>query len=327
MSKDKTSQFRTIYETQKPMYKAWGEYVKEYILRCLNESGYDCDSILKIPVNVRVKDTESIIAKAFFRADKNYSDPINQITDKVGIRFVVMVEDQIKIFQNIIEKEELWVSSKDIDYEEARENSPELFNYQSVHYIVRNKKLFEKNNIIIEKNIPCEIQIRTLEQHAYAELSHDYVYKSNIVIAPLIRRSLAKSMALNETTDFLFSQVYNMVNEEKKKYANFTNSLLKIYPFKNRSEKINREIYDNIECLVKKYDISTTKIYDFIEQNMHIIKNIEDRQDLYLFMQPSVLLLYYLVRYHVNEFTRVWEYPSDTISLIYADLGISDERY
>ena len=327
MSKDKTSQFRTIYETQKPMYKAWGEYVKEYILRCLNELGYDNDSILKIPVNVRVKDTESIIAKAFFRADKNYSDPINQITDKVGIRFVVMVEEQIRIFQNIIEKEELWVSSKDIDYEEARENAPELFNYQSVHYIVRNKKSFKKNNIIIEKNIPCEIQIRTLEQHAYAELSHDYVYKSNIVIAPMIRRSLAKSMALNETTDFLFSQVYNMVNDEKKKYTNFTNSLLKIYPFKNMSEKINKEIYDNIECLVKKYDISTARINDFIKQNMHIIKNIEDRQDLYLFMQPSVLLLYYLVRYHANEFSRVWEYPSETISLIYADLGISDERY
>ena len=33
------------------------------------------------------------------------------------------------------------------------------------------------NGHTIEKDTPCEIQIRTLEQHAYAELSHDYVYK------------------------------------------------------------------------------------------------------------------------------------------------------
>lgn len=327
MNDEITSQFKIIYETQKPMYEAWGEHVKEYILRCLSESGYDIGSILKIPVNVRVKDTDSIIAKAFFRMDKNYSDPINQITDKVGIRFVVMVEEQIKIVQKIIEKDELWKSSKDVDFEVARENAPELFNYQSVHYIVRNKGVIERNNIIIEKDIPCEIQIRTLEQHAYAELSHDYVYKSNIVIEPLIRRTLAKSMALNETTDDLFSKVYSMVSEEKRKYTDFMDCLSKIYPFVNRSEKINKEIYDNIECLIKKYDISSKKIDDLVNQNMHIVDNIDERQDIYLFMQPSVLLLYYLVKYHTNEFNRVWEYPSETVSLIYADLGISDARF
>ena len=114
-----------------------------------------------------------------------------------------MVEEQIKIIQDIVEKSDLWEKSKDVDYEAAREKTPELFGYQSVHYIVRNKNSFERDNIVVEKNIPCEIQIRTLEQHAYAELSHDYIYKRKI-IHPQIKRNLAKIMALNETTDGLY---------------------------------------------------------------------------------------------------------------------------
>ncbi len=202
-NEERIIQFREKYEKEKPMYKAWGNYVKEYILSQVSKLPYSKDSIIKIPVKVRVKDIESITAKAFFRANKNYTDPINQITDKVGIRFVVMVEEQIKIIQDIVEKSDLWEKSKDVDYEAAREKTPELFGYQSVHYIVRNKNSFERDNIVVEKNIPCEIQIRTLEQHAYAELSHDYIYKRKI-IHPQIKRNLAKIMALNETTDGLY---------------------------------------------------------------------------------------------------------------------------
>ncbi len=324
-NEERIIQFRAIYEKEKPMYEAWGICVKEYILDQLNKSLYDVESIIKIPVTVRVKDTESMTAKAFMRANKHYTDPINQITDKVGIRFVVMVEEQIRIIQDIVEKSDLWESSKDVDYEEARETTPELFGYQSVHYIVRNRKSFERDNIVVADNIPCEIQIRTLEQHAYAELSHDYVYKSNKTIPPQIKRNLAKSMALNETTDDLFSKVYHMVSEEKKKYTELMKLLMELYPFQKQSEKINKEMYDNVEYLLDHYDIGAEKIISLINENDFILANIDERQELYLFRQPAVMILYYLINYHKNEFRSHWDYPYEDLACIYMDLGISDE--
>ena len=326
MGDQKISQFIERYELKKPMYQAWGEYIKEFILGKLKEQGYNEDAIIKIPVNVRVKSNDSIIAKAFFRAEKSYSDPLDQITDKVGIRFVVMVEGQIRIIQEIIECNKEWEFSKDVDYEENKEKSPELFSYQSVHYIVRNKNVVNCNDTFIEVNTPCEIQIRTLEQHAYAELSHDYVYKSDITISPFIKRNLAKSMALNETTDSLFSEVYKMINEEKDKYTQFMQQLQRLYPFEKMSSKINKEIYDNIESLLIKHDISDLDIQNLINENEYIINNISERQDVYLFMQPVVLVLYYLVNYHRYELNRIWDYPQEELSQIYVDLGISDDR-
>lgn len=321
---DKICRFKSLYESQKPMYEAWGKYVREYIVNCLDAIGCNNDSVIKIPINVRVKDTDSITAKAFFRLNKNYEDPINQITDKVGIRFVVMVEEQIDIIKKIIESSSEWVFSKDVDYEAAKEQTPELFGYQSVHYIVRNKKEIMWDNIIINEDTPCEIQIRTLEQHAYAELSHDYVYKSNKVIPTKIKRNLAKGMALNETTDELFSQVYRLMNEEEAMYKELMCCLMKYYSFENRTEKINREIYDNIDMLIHKYDITKEKLTALINENIFIIDNIKQRQHLYIFMQPTVLILYYLVKYHNNEFRRIWEDTSETLQFIYTDLGIAD---
>ena len=68
----------------------------------------------------------------------------------------------------MIESADIWEWSKDVDYEELKREHPEIFDYQSIHYIVRNSEQFIYSGIVIQKGIPCEIQIRTLEQHAYA---------------------------------------------------------------------------------------------------------------------------------------------------------------
>ncbi len=314
-------EFQKKYEAEKPMYKAWGDFVAQYIMEHLNLSSSEKQHIIKIPVEPRVKDTESIIAKAFFRNGKNYTDPFNQITDKVGIRFVVMVTDQIKIIEDVIKKSKIWEYSKDQDYQEIIEKKPDVFGYQSVHYVVRNIQEFAYDGKTIKKGIACEIQIRTLEQHAYAELSHDYFYKNNDSIASSLRRSLARSMALNETTDELFSKVYDMMSKETDKYTQLMSILKKLYPFGKYSEKINRSIYENILELIDKYKITGEQIEDFIQPYM--INCISDRQDLILFTQPVVMVLYYLVGNHRNELLKIWEQPKQQLEFIFSDLGIA----
>jgi ppGpp synthetase/RelA/SpoT-type nucleotidyltranferase len=65
----------------------------------------------------------------------------------------------------------------------------EKFGYGSIHYLARLK---ENRTNLLEysrfKNLTAEIQIRTILQHAWAEIEHDIQYKAVETIPSSIRR-------------------------------------------------------------------------------------------------------------------------------------------
>lgn len=326
MKSDAQEEFLARYEKEKPMFKAWGDYVLKYIYDELNKLELDIAKIIKIKVEPRVKEINSILEKAFFREGKNYKNAYEEITDKVGIRFVVMVDKQINIIKNIIEYTDVWSYSKDQDYEEAIYNNPDIFGYQSVHYVVKNVHTIEYNGIDINSNTPCEIQIRTLEQHAYAELSHDYVYKSKDVIQAEIKRYLARSMALNETTDELFSKVYDMMEDEDRKYEVLNQYLKSKYNFLHYNCKINKDIYECLKSMIDNYSIDEECIDKFL--NNYYLKKIDIRQNKILYQQPMIIIIYYLAKKHAAELQEKWKFTQDMLVMVFSDLGIqSDDFY
>lgn len=319
MKNDSQETFLKRYEDEKPMFDAWGNYVQKYIYSELEKTTKDISKIIKIKCDPRVKDNDSIIAKAFFR--KKYEDAYEEITDKVGIRFVVMVSQQIDIIKNIIESSNLWDYSKDQDYEEAIEKHPDIFSYESVHYIVKNRHDINETGVLIKKGTPCEIQIRTLEQHAYAELSHDYIYKQEAKTNSSTKRCMAKSMALNEVTDGLFSKVYDMVEDENSKYYNLINFLRSKIPFANYNEKIDRSIYECLNQMILKYNICEETVNIFL--NEYYIDKINKRQDKIIYQQPMIVLLYILAKNHSAELEENWCFTPDMLGMVFSDLGIT----
>lgn len=315
-------QFETQYEKDKPMYLAWGNFVKDYIFQQLNLSLVEYNKLIKIPVEPRVKETASLVQKAFFR-NKSYKDPYNDIMDKVGIRFVVMVTCQIKRIAEIVENSKSWSWSKDKDYEAVREQHPEVFEYESVHYVVKANEDFKYNYVEIKKDTPCEIQIRTLEQHAYAELSHDYFYKSNYAIENKMKRCLARSSALNEMTDLMFKEVYDMIENEKEEYYKLNTLLENIYAFKDYDEELNRSIYNSIKSMYEKYVLGKIDLTEWVKKEEDILKYIEKRKKNSLYKQPMIILLYFLLSQHRKELINTWEYTEDMLEPIADDLGIS----
>lgn len=319
---NKYEEFLELYKKERPMYEAWGKYIKEYIDQKLNLPRAEYCKMIKIPVAPRVKETASLVQKAFVR--KQYTDPYNEITDKVGIRYVVMVAEQICIIEKIIQESEKWTYSKDQDFEEKRSENPNVFDYQSMHYVVKAINDIEYGGIIIKKGTPCEIQIRTLEQHAYAELSHDYIYKSNNDIMPQMLRNLAKSMALNETTDELFSKVYSMIETEKEEYYNLNRQLKEILTFFEYDEKLNRSIFEQLKVMISKY-VDVSKIKDFITP---FLDSIKENQDLVIYQQPIIIVIYFLAKNYSKELEETWDLPLDILQPVYDDLGISfDSSY
>lgn len=322
MSKE---QFERKFIEERPMYKAWGEYIKSYIYDELNKLyGVDIDKILKMPINPRVKKLDSIIHKAFYR--KHYDNPYEDITDKVGLRVVVMTEKQIDIVKEIISKNDLWNCSLDVDYKKEKEERPEVFAYKSVHYIVRNVNNICYQEINIISGTPCEIQIRTLEQHAFAEISHDLVYKKNQQYGSEMHRLLARSVALNEASDDLFNRVYDMVDKEKENYRRFTDYFNSIMVFPIESKKLDEELYDCIKSIVEKRNISIEDIKEFIRDVPYIFNWVQTKQqNNILYRQPEIIMLYFLADKYKNELIYSWGIYNDEEDLwpIFTDLGIS----
>lgn len=322
-------EFILKYTTDKPIFELWGKYVKRQITDALCLKYTSPDEILKIPVKPRVKAIDSIIAKAFYRG-KEYKDPYNEITDKVGMRFVVLTVDQILAIKDIVETDETWTFSEDVDYVKNMLEKPELFTYQSVHYIVKNMAdLFLKDNIKdievkIPKGTPCEIQIRTLLQHAYAELSHDTIYKKDDEIPSEVKRIMARSMALIETTDSLFKEVNDLLSQEDKLYKEYEKYVFKYTSFNEMTEKLNKYIYSSYKDVIKINTNFINSLDDFMQEKTFLFDKITEKQDIsILYRQPIVFLLYYLIKNNTNEMLEKWPLDENLLNPLFTDLGIS----
>ena len=84
----------------------------------------------------------------------------------------------------------------------------ERFGYQSEHYLVR---LSNKRTALPEYNphlgLVAEVQVRTILQHAWAEIEHDIQYKSSITIPNTIRRRFMALAGVLEIADREFQAI------------------------------------------------------------------------------------------------------------------------
>ncbi|TGK54255.1 GTP pyrophosphokinase [Leptospira bouyouniensis] len=317
---------KKIFSENMTQFQAWGNYVTNTILEALIEQNER--EILKIEPKSRVKDISSFIEKALYRG-KNYTDPINEITDKVGTRFVVLLANDIKKIENVIQNNSsIWTFSKDRDYEIEKEQNPTIFGYQSVHYVVKNVLPLSYNGVEIEQNISCEIQIRTLLQHAYSEVTHDTIYKPSTKTDPKMIRKIARSMALMETADENFTQVFEeiekMKNEEQKILTIFRRRYESIFT-PNFNEKLNSLILGSFFNDLQA--ISPDQLNQFLKENNFIEENIKDRAaSSLLFSQPIILGIYFLVQTIPYKVKKYWPLTMPELEPFYYELGISLDR-
>lgn len=270
-------EFSQRWEKEQPMYKAWGDFVVSNICKKLTENTErDLNNFLKQPAIPRIKEKTSLIDKAFHRKEKSYNNPYQEIEDKVGIRFVVLLTSDIDEVCEIIKNSDKWLYKTSRHYEEERLNTPLIFTYQSVHFIVTAKETFDYNGVIIDQGIPCEIQVRSLLQHAYAELTHDAIYKAKTIVEPDIHRTVAKSMALIETTDDFFCSVSKAINAASDGYAGIQRALDNLYMAltKNRpnNQKSTLLILDTFKEVIKPDTIE--RLHQFIEDTPELESDV-----------------------------------------------------
>ena len=305
------------------MYFKLGQYVIQYIGEKCKETGISNEWFCIMPCS-RVKDESSILGKAFLRG-KNYENPYEEITDKVGVRLVLLTINRLRRIKEIIEMQNEFHTSEDRNFEEERRKNPTKFEYQSVHYILRPKYDIEFDGTILKAMSPCELQIRTLLQHAYSELTHDTIYKPKQTADPDIHRLIARSMALIETTDSIFVEAENGFNRVSMEMDTLLSRILSKYsPLLafEYDEKINKYILDAYQKEVTT--ILIDDVFSFMTEKNYIIERIKERlfYDL-LFRQPIIILLYYMIDKYPSLVSEKWPLKSSYLDNIYADLGQS----
>ena len=160
-------------------------------------------------VTCRIKDRNSLSAK-LSQIGKECQN-LSQVTDVVGIRIITYLEDEVDIVGRMLESEFTIDQKNSVDKRKALD--PDRFGYLSLHYVccISNErlKLPEYRRF---KDLFVEIQVRSILQHAWAEIEHDLGYKAGSEIPAPIRRRFSRLAGLLELADSEFSRLNTELN-------------------------------------------------------------------------------------------------------------------
>ena len=194
-SQELISQYRRLL----PVYSQMADQIPDRLKGFFAEAGF-----LVAAVEHRVKTEESLAGKLKLKGGK-YKD-IYDVTDIVGLRVITFYVDDVDKVASVLERlfEIDWENS--IDKRKAHEI--DSFGYLSLHYICRISESAYSDPEHPELNrIRFEVQMRTVLQHAWANMNHDTGYKSGVEIPRVYRRNMSRLAGMLELVDDEFSRI------------------------------------------------------------------------------------------------------------------------
>lgn len=157
-------------------------------------------------------------------------DPLLRMTDLCGGRVICQSEEQVQAVSRFLEQH------FDIDWENSDDAARRLrtteFGYRTINRIVS----FAPGRFPPEKvpeslcgevpvpgggsmRLKMEIQVRTVLAHAWADVSHDLAYKTEVRLPERIRRDLASKAAILEETDRAISRLIGELEAYRSNYG------------------------------------------------------------------------------------------------------------
>ncbi len=326
------SEFEFIqrFREEKNIYLAWGHFVQQRIVNNMQDHIVRKKQIFAFEPSLRLKDENSLVEKAFYRR-KMYNDPYLDIKDKVGIRFVVLVPRFTKLVSDSIECIREWDAAVDRDWQDESQNHPYIFDYQSIHYIIssrndRDVSLHIENReekVAVPKGTPCEVQIRTVLQHSFAELAHDAIYKPVQSIDPEDQRKMSRSLALTEAADIFYDEVMSVLEDSTKWYDEWIAHIAKLSENLVDPDHFNkRYCYRLLSALRPIIPSSYTELEDYIATKPKILDAIRNKsQTGFIYSQPTIILLCFLVKNNKYQLRELYPFAEEELRPIFIGTG------
>ncbi|MFZ5816319.1 MAG: GTP pyrophosphokinase [Bacillota bacterium] len=187
------------FRSQQGLYELFGRRLQGLLASILQEESVPIHSI-----TYRVKDPARLEEK-LSRPGKSY-DSLTDVTDLLGLRIITYFANDVDRVVAVVDRE------LEIDLERSADkrplNDPDRFGYASVHRVC---KLPQRRTQLAEyrafAGLRCEIQIRSILQHAWAEIEHDLGYKVARGIPVHLRRRFSLLAGLLELADDQFMRL------------------------------------------------------------------------------------------------------------------------
>jgi len=198
------------FKAIRPVYVEFADLLEKILLKALEKYEY-----LGI-VQVRAKSVASFSGKIISK-DK-YKDPLKEVTDLCGARVILHFQSQVADICAFIKENFEIDEANSLDLKSKLKVNE--FGYRSVHYIVTPKKKEILGVAIHEKfhAMKAEIQVRTLAEHVWADISHDRIYKTELTIPEEWKREAARLSAILENADITFASMSQAIDSVSHVY-------------------------------------------------------------------------------------------------------------
>lgn len=193
------SQYRINLET----YLELEDFALEKIENLVNDERF-----FTLEISHRTKSVSSLEDKLNRKLGK-YKTLYN-ITDLCGFRIITYFSDTVDEIANKLSN--IFVIDRKNSIDKRASLQANEFGYMSVHYVCSLKPEDLKEHPEFT-DIHFEIQIRSILQHAWAEIEHDLGYKSEFGIPRPIRREFSRVAGLLEIADNQFIELRESVNK------------------------------------------------------------------------------------------------------------------
>ena len=193
------------YGRRRDLYRDFAETVMYILADSIRTRGLRVNDI-----QFRAKELESFGKKATTPNEQNseepkYRNPLADITDLAAVRVITFFPRTVDEVGQCVHAEFDIIEQVDHTATAQRE---ERLGYLSVHYLVRlgnnRKRLAEYRRF---DGLVAEVQVRTVMQHAWAEIEHDIRYKSKSAIPLAISRRFMTLAGLLEIADREFQAI------------------------------------------------------------------------------------------------------------------------
>ncbi|XUM21334.1 GTP pyrophosphokinase [Bradyrhizobium oligotrophicum S58] len=220
----------------------------------------------------RTKDASSAEEKI---RRKKYNQPQVELTDLSGIRIITFLETQVKAISEVIR------SAFEVDEKNSLDRSTSLgddkIGYRSTHFVcslgANRKGLLEYESL---SELKFEIQVRTVLQHAWAELAHDRSFKLGTGLPTKIQRKLNLYSGMLELVDGAFDDIAREVDEYRAAIAQKTPTQLTEIELNSLSiQKYLAELAEENDLNIPSVEIPNDILDEFRAFGLHKIKDLK----------------------------------------------------
>ena len=196
--KNNTEAILKEYNESLPQFLEQQKTVKSILIDAFDKAG-----IVIAFMESRIKTYDSLQGKLRLKGYKYNS--LADVTDILGFRIITYYTDEVDKVAFLVEK--LFQIDWDNSVDKRKALEIDSFGYLSVHYICSCDSFKYK----------FEVQMRTLLQHAWANMNHDTGYKSGVEVPRNYLRSMNRMAGLLEMVDDEFCKIRNELSEYRRR--------------------------------------------------------------------------------------------------------------